>query len=106
LVQITKTFPARRTILQFSQIRLTLDRTFMAVAAFVVSCLDLGPPAAGGREPAAASRGRFRRQKNDPAPVLPAGRGALEGATDGARRRGGALKQHGLGGCNPSRNRG
>ena len=29
LVQITYTLPWRRTILQFSQIRLTLDRTFM-----------------------------------------------------------------------------
>ena len=29
LVQITYTFPWRRTILQFSHIRLTLDRTFM-----------------------------------------------------------------------------
>ena len=28
-VQITYTLPARRTILQFSQIRFTLDRTFM-----------------------------------------------------------------------------
>jgi hypothetical protein len=37
LVQITKTLPARRTILQLSQIRLTLDRTFMAV---VLSYLD------------------------------------------------------------------
>ena len=35
-LQITKTFPARRTILQLSQIRLTLDRTFMAVATFVL----------------------------------------------------------------------
>jgi hypothetical protein len=30
LVQITRTIPLRRTILQFSQIRLTLARTFMA----------------------------------------------------------------------------
>jgi hypothetical protein len=29
-VQITRTIPLRRTILQFSQIRLTLARTFMA----------------------------------------------------------------------------
>jgi hypothetical protein len=28
-VQITRTIPLRRTILQFSQIRLTLARTFM-----------------------------------------------------------------------------
>jgi len=33
--QITRTLPSRRTILQYSQIRFTLDRTFMAVAAFV-----------------------------------------------------------------------
>jgi hypothetical protein len=30
LVQITRTIPLRRTILQFSQILLTLLRTFMA----------------------------------------------------------------------------
>ena len=30
LVQITRTIPLRRTILQFSQIRLTLVLTFMA----------------------------------------------------------------------------
>jgi hypothetical protein len=35
LEQITRTLPSRRTILQFSQIRFTLDRTFMTVAAFV-----------------------------------------------------------------------
>jgi len=31
LVQITRTTPLRRTILQFSQIRLTLALTFMAI---------------------------------------------------------------------------
>jgi hypothetical protein len=30
LLQITRTTPRRRMILQFSQMRLTLDRTFMA----------------------------------------------------------------------------
>jgi len=35
LEQITKIFPCRRTILQLSQIRLTLDRTFIELTAFV-----------------------------------------------------------------------
>jgi len=35
LVQITKIFPSRRTILQLSQIRLTLERTFIGLTAFV-----------------------------------------------------------------------
>jgi hypothetical protein len=34
LVQITLTMPLRRTILQFSQIRLTLALTFMTKLAF------------------------------------------------------------------------
>jgi hypothetical protein len=34
LVQITRTIPLRRTILQFSQIRLTLARTFMTAPEF------------------------------------------------------------------------
>jgi hypothetical protein len=35
LVQMTKIFPTRRTILQLSQIRLTLERTFIGLTAFV-----------------------------------------------------------------------
>jgi len=36
-VQITRTIPLRRTILQFSQIRLTLARTFMATPVLIAS---------------------------------------------------------------------
>ncbi len=51
-MQITYTFPARRTILQFSQIRFTLDRTFIScqthrtasiVAISISRTISLGP---------------------------------------------------------------
>jgi hypothetical protein len=41
-LQITRTTPLRRTILQFSQIRLTLARTFISRQPLNIGLLNIG----------------------------------------------------------------